>query len=435
MLSLVIAAFVGSGGLTYAATASLSFTTTIESGSMVETASYVVFRDGSTYFAKNGTTGAIDYSGTNASLLIQQTIDALSYGRIFFEPATYVMNSYITLTSNIEFCGVFGKTILEGDTINDISMVRIVDGTENVTVKGITINSASYFYNGLVVFNETSNILITECAFLNGYDRNLWIWNASNIIVTDSFIYKREPVAGRPSIDLNDPSLDISRSEHVIIENCILEGDLNTPAGAEYPLVLLWSSDLTNTDVTITNSHFKNHEFDFLRIVGTENSKVIGNTFNNASWHAITTQDYGSYGITISSNTIIHNYRNGFYFFYLYDSSVIGNTILDVNQANSQWDGIILRDCSNVTVDANIIANDATYSAYRGIDLLNSTYCIISNNLVRNCTSSGILERGASSDYNIIIGCMALDNASPNITIVGSNTKVNLCYNGTNWIS
>lgn len=78
MLSLLIGAFVGSGALTYAATASLSFTTTIEPGSMVETASYTVFKDGSTYYAKNGTTGAIDYSGANASQITQNVFDACS---------------------------------------------------------------------------------------------------------------------------------------------------------------------------------------------------------------------------------------------------------------------------------------------------------------------------------------------------------------------
>lgn len=53
-----------------------SGSTIIERGSFVETASYVVFKDGSTYKAKNGTTGAIDYSGTSAVTVMQTAVNA-----------------------------------------------------------------------------------------------------------------------------------------------------------------------------------------------------------------------------------------------------------------------------------------------------------------------------------------------------------------------
>jgi len=40
-------------------------------------ASYIIWTDGSTYYAKNGTTGAIDYSGADASTVIQAAVDAI----------------------------------------------------------------------------------------------------------------------------------------------------------------------------------------------------------------------------------------------------------------------------------------------------------------------------------------------------------------------
>ena len=52
----------------------------------VEGASYVIFKEGSIYYARNGKTGVIDYSGTDASKIIQATINALTNGgKIFIE--------------------------------------------------------------------------------------------------------------------------------------------------------------------------------------------------------------------------------------------------------------------------------------------------------------------------------------------------------------
>jgi len=41
---------------------SLSYSTIIEEGASVQGYSYIIWRDGSTYYAKNGKSGAIDYS-------------------------------------------------------------------------------------------------------------------------------------------------------------------------------------------------------------------------------------------------------------------------------------------------------------------------------------------------------------------------------------
>jgi len=52
-----------------------------------QVASYIIFIDGSTYYAKNGTTGQIDYSGTNFTTITQSVIDALGTdgGKVFIK--------------------------------------------------------------------------------------------------------------------------------------------------------------------------------------------------------------------------------------------------------------------------------------------------------------------------------------------------------------
>jgi hypothetical protein len=93
-------------GLTVAQTGTI----TIEPNTFQTEASYVIFTDGTTIYARNGTTGAIDYSGTDASTVIQAAINALaSGGKIFIKAATYNVDSDIIIAYN--------KTVIEGEGI------------------------------------------------------------------------------------------------------------------------------------------------------------------------------------------------------------------------------------------------------------------------------------------------------------------------------
>jgi len=56
-----------------------------ENESPAEEATYTIFQQGSTIYAKNGATGAIDYSGADASTVIQKALDSLTAGRVWQE--------------------------------------------------------------------------------------------------------------------------------------------------------------------------------------------------------------------------------------------------------------------------------------------------------------------------------------------------------------
>src|SRR5207245_1236318 len=57
----------------------------------VEPASYIIYIDsGGTIYARNGTTGAVDYSGPDAATVLQNALGAASSGgTIFFREGTY----------------------------------------------------------------------------------------------------------------------------------------------------------------------------------------------------------------------------------------------------------------------------------------------------------------------------------------------------------
>lgn len=113
-------------------------TTTLEEGSLVETASYVVWVDGTTYYAKNGRTGAIDFSGTDASTVIQAAIDAITSGLIFFKTGTYLCGSAIVINKPyIDFEGAGRTTIIKASEI----MTRLLDmrSSANNYIKNILL--------------------------------------------------------------------------------------------------------------------------------------------------------------------------------------------------------------------------------------------------------------------------------------------------------
>jgi hypothetical protein len=120
----------------------------IEPGSGVEVASYIIFHDNETpknYYAKNGLTGEIEFSGTDASKVIQSAIDALT--------GTYTINTplkipvYPTYAPLIQGEGT-KKTILKlGDGVND-DVITTADPTTlvywlqiyDLTIDGYGIN-------------------------------------------------------------------------------------------------------------------------------------------------------------------------------------------------------------------------------------------------------------------------------------------------------
>ena len=79
----------------------------IEPGSMVSGASYIVFADGSNYYVRNGRTGEIQFSGTDAGQVINSAINALpsGAGSIQLTEGTFNVGSTINLKSYVTLEG------------------------------------------------------------------------------------------------------------------------------------------------------------------------------------------------------------------------------------------------------------------------------------------------------------------------------------------
>ena len=137
VLSMTCILLGGSIGYIYAV--NLSTYTYYGAGGQTETASYVIWKDGSTYYAKNGITGAIDYSGTDASTVIQNAFDATpTHGKVEFLGNKFIINTALKPHTMMEIKGNLYRTELNG-----VGAIKVfdLDGINSVRIDGFVISN------------------------------------------------------------------------------------------------------------------------------------------------------------------------------------------------------------------------------------------------------------------------------------------------------
>ena len=199
----------------------------------VDETSYIVFTDGSKYYAKNGNTGVIEYSDADATNVIQYAVNKtneLGGGKVFLRAGNYVINATINAKSNVVLEGEgMGITILKASTPNFGTVIDI-DSQTNVVVRRLTIDKGGtqtsadvWLYMGLscenssfvlieevevkntpnyaIVFggrknagniNDTpyvpcNNVVVRKCRIINSYKDGIHFFGGSNITVEDNY--------------------------------------------------------------------------------------------------------------------------------------------------------------------------------------------------------------------------------------------------------
>jgi hypothetical protein len=151
--------------------------------SMVDTASYIVWTNSTHYFAKNGKTGEIEFSGTDAYTVIQSAINNLPDNGVFVvkgEGGSFPLSHPLTLTGYYKvfyFYATFlnppgAQAIVCGDSSRPLSRceihVNVIDGTDRQTGKyGIHLK------NGRNNIFYVNHILNTDIAiYIDGAELN-----------------------------------------------------------------------------------------------------------------------------------------------------------------------------------------------------------------------------------------------------------------------
>ena len=102
-------------------------------------ASYIVYTDGSKYYAKNGSTGIIEYSDVDATKVIQYAVNnAPSGGLVLIKAGTYNITDTITINKSLRLLGEgFGTVLKATDKLNGSPYGKemiFVSGTERVEI-------------------------------------------------------------------------------------------------------------------------------------------------------------------------------------------------------------------------------------------------------------------------------------------------------------
>ena len=191
----------GSFGYLLGASGPTGFGTVIEPGSMVGSADYVIFKDGSNYKARNGTTGAIDYSDSSIKSVVESALNhsgnsasiRISSG-LFVGSGADGDTIYISY-DNVSFRGVGQGTIFDGISIRLISndcdigdfqitgnaappaAIHIKAPARNCLVENIKSSVSSAYMNCAVNFyvdtgsvgEIISDITIRNCEVVDSY--------------------------------------------------------------------------------------------------------------------------------------------------------------------------------------------------------------------------------------------------------------------------
>jgi len=399
----LIACLVSSSIVYFVFGVSPSSTPTISGGIYPGAPSYTVWCEGSNYFAKDAN-GEIDYSGTNASQIINNALNALTSGRTWKEKV--LIKGDITLTHDIimpsythlEILGriflasgtnrpiIRNKDLFDGNTFLEVSGSGILDGNK----AGQTIHNCSDQVGVCGIdFENSTNIVIRDITIKDTNCDGIAIMDAyeegkGNIIITGVTSYN----------NYMDGIALLKGVMNATISNCVLYS--NGRAG-----IVLDGQSLPEmiSRVTVTNN-------------------VIGYSKGEGSISGGIILEYGV-GLVISNN-IISNIKGSTYEGFGIEGSVVRYSIISNNWIyNCNSTGIFLQ----YTSYDNVIEGNFISIVKYGIVLYNSDRNSVINNWIELTINNGIQNEGSSKtliSQNNLRDCGGEGNDADSIYVTGS---------------
>jgi len=341
-------------------------------GTLTSGYSFLIWTDGSTYYAKDGLTGEIE-SGQNATALINSVISRLpTGGTVFLCDGTYQIDNTISIFDKLNI-NVIGES--RWDT-----KLNLTQGS-NVDMMDITNSNYTNIQN---LYFEGNRAMQTS-------GRGIVAYNSERVMIEGCLIYQTRQTA-----------LYIYGS---------------APLGRLQP----WVSDNYIANIGYDNSS----EGIWLGSYATD-AHVVNNDVGNVNGSAIFCT---SSGFLIEDNSV-YSSSYGVNVFQA-ASGILNGNLVD----NNYLDGINIDLCSNLVITGNTAKLNSYYpmNYSSGIYLYNSNFTVVSGNRAgsvgdyRNETQRyGIEEYGQLSDYNLITGNNAVGNLDSvnDIYTVGPHTLV-----------
>jgi hypothetical protein len=378
-----------------------------------QTADYIVFTDGQKCYAKNGRTGQIEFSGADATSVIQTAINrvaSLSGGTVFIKSGTYVVDTILIQgASNVRILGEGWSTKLVAkgpDTIvfkigdrSDKSKVSsnievaylYIGGSNQATETDYPENNDRRF--GIEVASpdgSANGIELHHLYIYNTGSDSIYIYGPADVLVAYNVIKgTRGYWASIHEHGAVVPSYPLPAHKSTVAFNVIV----NSQVGAIRHARLIIGNKIINCSGTEYGGLFK------ATLVGGDNSAIIGNYIEGTPSDVYGIKSWRMNNI-IMGNTVIHTGRYGI--------------ALITNQAR------IIPVFSHI-VEGNCLLYTGG-GIYLGYGNMNT---IVRNNVIERPTGSGIVLLSAGVNDCIIEGNIIIDPAYQYNGYDGSGVIIN----------
>lgn len=347
----------------------LSYTTVIQEGSMNTEASYIIFQDSSTYYARDGDTGVVT-SSSNFSYLLMWAIEATPLGHLIIiknSASDYIADTGINISKPVHIRG-------EGINYGEKSA-----GRWGTTIKFDSITNASEIFlfefcqtdwTKHLYFASIEDICLDANRDQNTMSWPLYIHGQVSDLFFEKVWFKYGGYGGIKITSENDEVWNIW------FRDCLIEN--NDGAGIQMRAASGWQ-DIDR--IHIVDCHFYDNWED-ISLWG------YGRNIHNIIIRGCTSEATDRHGIVLRNVTMV---------------SLIGNHIIDAGQAASNtYDGIQIYDGSrNITIQGNVIGNFDSDTIRYGISVNDTSADItIQGNLIKNCTSGSFYVKGTVSNFN-----------------------------------
>jgi parallel beta-helix repeat protein len=357
--------------------------------SATSSVSYVVFTDGSRYYAKKSDTGQAEYSDADASNVIQYAINnAPAYSSVVIRSGIYLLTKGIVINKSITLIGEGFPTLKIKPNMN---MDAISVWADDVVVTGIRIDGSGTeskigVQNGIAVGDIDKPV--RRVLVINNIIENIRYSRGIYKGILASYGYGVNIIKGSNNI------IAFNKFRNVMHWN-ILVHPINwniNPAGATMNVIignvgydgLEGVTILTTDNIIIGNSFYNQGRYGIILESGGRNT-VVGNVLaycGSSGSH----DGKGGNGIRImtsdnvvANNIVVFAYESGIAVTNNASRNIIeGNFVANSNykgDTNRRWGNIeILDGATN-----NIIRNNKVYVGYYGYPRLNYGIRVLSN--------------------------------------------------------
>jgi len=156
-------------------------------GRRIETASYVIYHENE-FYAQNGSTGAIDFSGPDAAIVIQEAMMALKDGgKLFLKNGTYVVNSTVRVPSNTAIEGEGWGTIVRVGDFANTEAFKSLEGSSGIIFKNFKIDgnkaNQTSLTGAMINLSESADGLLENVMIDSSADSGIWIASTTDVLV------------------------------------------------------------------------------------------------------------------------------------------------------------------------------------------------------------------------------------------------------------